>query len=275
MTSALRVEALGVTLDRRRVVDEIALDVAPGEWLSIIGPNGAGKSTLLRALVGAVASSGSVEIMGQDSAGLRPRALARLTAWVPQSPTIPAGMRVIDYVLLGRTPHRHPLAALRSEDVDVARAVLVELDMAELVDRRVDTLSGGERQRAIIARALVQEAPLLLLDEPTTALDLGHQQEVLDLLDSLRRDGGRTIITTMHDLTMAGHYADRLVLLAGGRIAAQGAPSEVLTAERLSRLYHADVRVQREQDGTVLVLPARRGPDSTGADQPAGAADAN
>ena len=253
----IRANDLRVTIDGVKIVDGVTLTVQSGEWLSVIGPNGAGKSTLLRSLAGAVRSSGRLEIAGDDAAVAKRRHLARLVAWVPQTPVIPPGMRVVDYVLLGRTPHVNPLLGERPEDLDVMTAVLDDLDLGPLASRVVDTLSGGERQRVVIARALVQESPVLLLDEPTTALDLGHQQEVLALLDRLRTDG-RTIITTMHDLTLAGQYADRLMLLAGGRVVAAGRPTEVLTTANLAQHYAADVRVQHDEDGAVVVLPARR-----------------
>ena len=262
MTPALSVRDLRVEIDGRELVDGVSLAVDPGEWLAIIGPNGAGKSTLLRAIVGAVGSQGQVALDGTATGDLSPRDRARRVAWVPQVPLIPPGMRVLDYVLLGRTPHLHPLARESELDLGIAHRVLNELDMTGLADRVVATLSGGERQRAIIARALVQESPVLLLDEPTTALDLGHQQEVLELLDDLRRTGDRTVLTTMHDLNMAGQYPDRLVLLSGGRIAAEGLARDVINVQSVRAHYDADVHVHITEAGSVVVLPDRRGPDS-------------
>ncbi|MFT7475717.1 MAG: iron complex transport system ATP-binding protein, partial [Verrucomicrobiales bacterium] len=179
----------------------------------------------------------------------------------PQTPTIPIGMAVLDYVLLGRTPHLHSLASPSQADVQLAHDVIHDLDLADLVTRSVETLSGGERQRVVIGRALAQEAPIILLDEPTTALDLGHQQDVLRLLDRLRRTHRRTIISTMHDLTMAGQHADRLILLAGGSIVAEGSPIEVLTAANIATHYRASVDVTH-RDGAVLVVPHIDRPDS-------------
>ena len=261
MTAALAVRDLRVEVDDRVLLERVDLEVDAGEWLAVIGPNGAGKSTLLRAIVGAVRSTGAIELDGVATRDLTSRARARRVAWVPQSPTIPPGMRVLDYVLLGRTPYLHPLASEGPADLAAAERVLDELDMSDLADRTVATLSGGERQRAIIARALVQESPLLLLDEPTTALDLGHQQEVLELLDGLR-SRRRTVVTTMHDLNMAGQYPDRLVMLASGRVAAEGLPREVLTVDRVAELYHAAVHVHITPSGSVVVLPDRPGPES-------------
>jgi len=251
--AAIEMQDLSVKIGNTTLLEPTSLSIKAGSWLSIIGPNGAGKSTLLRAIVGAAPSTGTVAVDGTDTSSMKRTQRAQTFAWVPQTPVIPLGFRVFDYVLLGRTPHRHPLAAERPEDLAVVEDVLLDLDLAPLVDREVSSLSGGERQRVIIARALAQQAPVLLLDEPTTALDLGHQQEVLLLLDRLR-DEGRTIVSTMHDLTLAGQFADRLVLLAGGRVVADGATSAVLTEENLATHYQADVRVVRN-NGTVLVIP--------------------
>jgi iron complex transport system ATP-binding protein len=259
--TALSAHDIGVTIDKATLLVGVTLDVASGEWLSIIGPNGAGKSTLLRVLSGALSSTGSVEIDGQQLMDLKPKERSKLVSWVPQTPTIPIGMSVLDYVLLGRTPHLHPLASPSRADVQLAHDVIDDLDLADLVTRAVETLSGGERQRVVIGRALAQDAPIILLDEPTTALDLGHQQDVLRLLDRLRRTHERTIISTMHDLTMAGQFADRLILLAGGSIVAEGRPIDVLTAENIAEHYRASVDVTH-RDGAVLVVPHIDRPDS-------------
>ena len=252
--SALTAVDVGVRIGGTQLLHNVSLDVDRGAWLSIIGPNGAGKSTLLRALSGVLRSSGSVQIEGSAISETNPRARAKLVSWVPQAPTIPAGMTVVDYVLLGRTPHLHPLASPSSHDLQLVREVLADLDLDALASRTVATLSGGERQRTVIGRALAQDAPILLLDEPTTALDLGHQQDVLRLLDRLRADHERTIISTMHDLTLAGQFADRLVLMAEGAIVAEGSAVDVLTEDNISRHYHADVEVTYRHD-VVLVVP--------------------
>lgn len=252
--TAVRATGLTVTIKKNVLLDSVDVAVEPGEWVSVIGPNGAGKSTLLRALTGFVRSKGLIEIQGQSLADLDNRSRARLISWVPQTPEIPVGISVFDYVLLGRTPHLHPLASERSSDLAIVEDVLGELDLTRLAKRTVDTLSGGELQRAVIGRALAQQAPIILLDEPTSALDLGHQQEVLALLDRLRANGDRTIITTMHDLTLAGVFTDRLILLACGQIVAEGAAADVLTESNLERFYGAKVTVSH-QGGHVLVTP--------------------
>jgi iron complex transport system ATP-binding protein len=247
---------LRVTLDRARILDRVGLTVTAGEWVTVIGPNGAGKSTLLRAIGGLLPASGSVSLFGTPSAKLRRRDRARLVATVTQSPVVPPGMAVYDYVLLGRTPYIPALGRESTNDLEAVHEVLDRLDLASFATRPLATLSGGERQRVFLARALTQGATLLLLDEPTSALDIGHQQEVLELVDQLRRDHGLTVLATMHDLSMAGEYADRLVLLDGGRVVASGGPREVLTEELLASHYHARVRVVDGEHGP-LVLPVR------------------
>jgi iron complex transport system ATP-binding protein len=254
MTPALSLRGVGVSIKGARLLEDVDLDLQPGEWVSIVGPNGAGKSTLLRSIAGVLASTGSIEIAGQSTAGLNARARAKLISWVPQSPIVPPGIAVFDYVLLGRTPHLHPLAREGREDRAIVSDVLEELDLVHIAERMVDTLSGGELQRAVIGRALAQQAPIILLDEPTSALDLGHQQEVLALLERLRQSGERSIITTMHDLTLAGAFADRLVMLACGEVAVVGPAVDVLTEEHLLTYYGARVRVSHAH-GHVMVTP--------------------
>jgi iron complex transport system ATP-binding protein len=168
-------------------------------------------------------------------------------------------MTVVDYVLLGRTPYIPPLGRESAADLAAAARVLERLGLAAFGGRQLATLSGGERQRVFLARALAQEAPLLLLDEPTSALDIGHQQEVLELVDELRRGHGLSVLATMHDLSIAGEYADRIVLLAAGRVVADGPATEVLTEDLLSRHYRARVRVVPGEQGP-LVVPVRPTP---------------
>lgn len=254
---AVAVRDVGVALDGTEIIAGVDLDVAPGEWLTIIGPNGAGKSTLLRAIGGLLGHSGTIELFGTPLRRLRRRERARLVASVAQDPIVPPGMAVIDYVLLGRTPYIPALANESRTDREAVADVLARLDLDRFAGRRLESLSGGERQRAFLARALAQGANLLLLDEPTSALDIGHQQEVLELVDKLRRDSGLTVIATMHDLSIAGEYAERMVLMADGRLAAVGAPRDVLTAELLARHYQAQVRIIDGEQGP-LVVPVRR-----------------
>ncbi|GIG70706.1 ABC transporter ATP-binding protein [Phytomonospora endophytica] len=255
----LNADAVSVELGGRTVVDKVSVTVAPGEWVTVIGPNGAGKSTLLRAVAGLLPYAGDITVAGRPLAAMRPRERARRVAMVHQQPVVPPGMTVYDYVLLGRTPHVPPLGREGAADHAAVAEVVDTLDLGAFADRRLDTLSGGERQRVFLARALAQGAELLLLDEPTTALDIGHQQEVLDLVDRLRAEAGLTVLSTMHDLAIAGEYADRLVLLAAGRLAADGTPREVLTEANLAEYYRARVRVLHV-DGIPVLVPVRRRP---------------
>jgi len=170
---------------------------------------------------------------------------------------VPPGMTVFDYVLLGRTPYISPLGRESAADLKVAEQQLTRLGLIGFADRALQTLSGGERQRVFLARALAQGATVLLLDEPTSALDIGHQQDVLELVDELRRDHGLTVLSTMHDLIIAGEYADHMVLLAAGKVVAAGTPRQVLTGDNLARYYGAHVTVLDGPAGP-LVVPVRR-----------------
>ena len=253
---AVRMRGVSVRHGNRTVLHPIDLEVLAGSWLGIVGPNGAGKSTLLRAVAGTVPHTGTITLGDQATAGLGPRERARLLAVAPQQPTIPSGATVADYVLLGRTAHIPFLRREGAHDFTVLAEVLGLLDLAELADRAVVTLSGGERQRAVIARALAQEAPLLLLDEPTTALDIGHQQHVLSLVDELRHGRGLTVVSAMHDLTLAAQHADGFVLLDEGRVVARGTAREVFTPAVVERVFDATVSVI--DDGGDLVIVPRR-----------------
>ena len=253
-----RVEGRGirVRLGRAQVLDGVDVSVTAGSWLGVVGPNGAGKSTLLRALAGLARYDGDVLVDGQQVWRLRPRVRARQIGYAPQTPVIPPGTSVTDYVMLGRTPYRSLLAAPRTLDGEVVAEAIDRLDLAGLAGRTLATLSGGERQRAVLARALAQEPRLLLLDEPTGALDLGHAQQVLELVDRLRGERGLTVVSTLHDLTLAGQYADELVLLAGGRVVAAGPADRVLTVQTLAEHYQASADVTSGPDG-VRVHPVR------------------
>jgi iron complex transport system ATP-binding protein len=242
----------------RTVVRDVSVHVPAGSWLAVIGPNGAGKSTLLKAVAGLVPSTGDVSVDGRSVAALGHRERARLIGYAPQTPSLPEGLTVTDYVLLGRTPHLGPLGRESRSDLDLVSGVLDRLDLKTLADRPLRTLSGGERQRAVLARVLAQQAGVLLLDEPTTGLDIGHAQALLELVDQLRKADGTTVVSTLHDLTLAAQYPDRVLLLDGGDVAAVGAPAEVLTADRLSRHYAASVTVLTGPDGSLVVAPTRR-----------------
>lgn len=248
---------LSVRYNGSPVVDGVTVSVGPGEWVGLIGPNGAGKSSLLRAIAGLIPSAGSIYLLGEDAREMGSRQLARRVAVVPQSPVVPENTTVIDYVVLGRTPHLGYLAAETEHDVAVSEAALWDLGIIHLAERRLGSLSGGERQRCVLARALCQEAPVLLLDEPTNALDIGHRQQVLDLVADLRRTRQVAVLAAMHDLTLAGQYADRLVFMDSGRLEVEGPPKRVLTEEVISRFAGARVRVVEGPEGEIVVVPRR------------------
>lgn len=244
------------------VVSNVDETLAAGEWLCLIGPNGAGKSSLLRAIAGLVESSGEVQLGGHILGTLSSRQLARQVAFVPQEPVLPDDMPVSDYVMLGRNPHISTFGRESARDRQVVADLIGELSLSVYARRPLGTLSGGERQRVVIARALAQEAPVLLLDEPTSALDLGHQQHALELVDQLRHRRNLIVVSAMHDLTLAGLYSDRLLLLHQGVGVARGTAREVLRSETLAEFYGVSARVIHEDDGTVVVVPQRSSGDS-------------
>jgi len=252
-----------VRLDGQDIIRGLDLEVPPRSWVGIIGPNGAGKTTLVRALLGAAPISGVITIGDRRVSDLDRRGLARLIAYVPQLPYIPRAMTVVDYALMGRTPYISYLGVETSEDLRVVEEVLDRLELLPFAGRSLGSLSGGELQRVVLARAFAQQAPLLVLDEPTSALDVGHQQQVLELVDSLRREQDLTVISAMHDLTLAGQFAERLILLRDGRIVAEGTAEEVLTEETIATHYGASVKVFRD-NGTLIVVPMRAGAPTTG-----------
>jgi iron complex transport system ATP-binding protein len=242
------------------VLDSVSLAVGRGELVGVIGPNGSGKTTLLRLLAGGlVPAAGQVLLDGQPLAAARRRALARRLAVVPQDPVVDFPFTALEVVLMGRAPHLPRLGFPRRRDLEVARAAMQRLDVAGVEGRPLDRLSGGERQRVLLARALAQEPEVLLLDEPTTHLDLRHQAGIADVVEELRRTHGVAVVSVLHDLNLAGLYCDRLLLLADGRVAGEGRPDDVLTAEVLSRAYGTPVWVGvSEATGGRLVLPLPR-----------------
>ena len=255
----LQASGLGVRRGAIQVLRAVDLAVAAGSWLAVVGPNGAGKSTLLSAVAGLLPFDGDVELAGQQLRSLRPRERARILAYAPQEPELPGDLTVTDYVLLGRTPHRPMIGGDRPADTTLVADVLDQLDLGKHAGRRLDRLSGGERRRAVLGRTLAQQAQLLLLDEPTAGLDVGHAQQLLELLDELRRSRGVTLVTTLHDLTLAGQYADQLLLLDGGQPVAAGTPAEVLQATVLGARYQASLTVLDPGDGSLAVVPLRPG----------------
>ena len=254
--TALALERVSVALGGRTVVEDVSLAVRGGEWAALVGANGSGKTTTLRAVAGLVRHGGRVLVAGVDSTALRRRERARLIAVVPQIPTTPPDMTVRDYVLLGRTPYTGYFGGSTAGDRLATDRAIARLDLGAFAERPLGWLSGGERQRVVLARALAQEAGILLLDEPTSALDLARQQQVLELVDRLLGEDGLAVLAAMHDLTAVSLYADEVHLLGGGRIVASGRSREVLRADVLSEHYGAAIRVL-EDDGELVVVPAR------------------
>jgi ABC-type cobalamin/Fe3+-siderophores transport system ATPase subunit len=255
--TALRLRNVSAGYSAQPVVRGVSADLSSGGWLAVVGPNGAGKSTLLKTMAGLLPFTGELMLSGRYAERLSRKEKARLIGYAPQHPMLPEGLTVTDYVLLGRTPHLRPLARESGTDLSIVDEVLTRLDLGALAGRRLRTLSGGERQRAVLARVLAQRTGLLLLDEPTTGLDLGHAQALLELVDRLRREDGTTVVSTLHDLTFAAQYAERLLLIAGGEVAAAGTPAEVLTPDRLTSHYSATAAVLTGPRGDLVVAPIR------------------
>lgn len=253
MTPRLEAEAVSFAYGDASVLRAVDLAVGAGEIVGIIGPNGSGKTTLVRVLSGvATPSAGAVRIAGTPLRALRRRDVARRLAVVPQDPVLEFPFTALEVVLMGRAPHLGPLGFPRARDLAVARAAMARLDVAGLEDRPLDRVSGGERQRVLLARALAQEPQVLLLDEPTTHLDLRHQAGMHDAVGELARARGVAVVSVLHDLNLAALYCDRLVALAGGRVAAAGTPAQVLTADVLRAVFETEVYVG--------VNPVTRGP---------------
>jgi iron complex transport system ATP-binding protein len=240
----LQVEDLSGGYGSRTVVRQVSFSVQKGEWLSIVGPNGSGKSTVLRLLSRVlIPQAGRVYLDGRDlHTQLTPQQVARQLALLPQQPRIPAGLTVRQLVSLGRSPHQ-PWWAWQLTRADWQRVewALEQTGLGSLALRRVETLSGGERQRAFLALALVQEPQVLLLDEPTTFLDLRHQLELLELLQRLKQEQGLTVVTVLHDLNLAIRYSEQIALLGSGQMQALGSPLAVLTPSRVRQVFGLEV----------------------------------
>ncbi|MGH9086760.1 MAG: ABC transporter ATP-binding protein [Acidimicrobiales bacterium] len=255
----ISIEALTVRFGDTVVLRSVTEAVGAGEWLAVIGANGAGKSTLLRAVAGFEAHEGTIRVQQKAMAFLGPRRRARLVAYLPQALQLPADMATIDYVLLGRTAHIGYFGVESAHDRAVCCELLDQLGLARLAKRRLSSLSGGEQHRVALCRALAQEAPVLLLDEPTSDLDLGRRVEALELIDAQRRERRITVVSAMHDLTLAAQFAGRVLLLSGGSVVCSGRPAQVLIEDLLSDHFGGPVRVVPTADDDLLVGPRRQG----------------
>lgn len=256
-----RLVAEGVTVGYggRTVIDDLDVAIPPGVITTIIGPNGCGKSTLLRTLTRLLKpAKGSVVLDGEDIGRLRTRDVAKKLGLLPQAPVAPEGLTVADLVARGRHPHQSWLRQWSSDDADVVERALAMTGVSELADRPVDSLSGGQRQRVWISMTLAQGTDLLLLDEPTTYLDLAHAIDVLDLVDDLH-ETGCTVVMVLHDLNLAARYSDNLVVMRDGSILEQGHPRDVITPELLHRAFglRAEV-IDTPAGGGPLIVPIGR-----------------
>jgi iron complex transport system ATP-binding protein len=242
------------------VVDDLDLELTDGSFTAIVGPNGCGKSTLLRALGRLLRpTSGTVLLDGRAITSTSTREVAKVLGLLPQTPLAPEGLTVADLVARGRHPHQSWLRQWSADDEAVVTEALTWTDMADLADAPVDALSGGQRQRAWISMALAQGTDLLLLDEPTTYLDLAHQVDVLELVGRLHAERGRTVVVVLHDLNLAARHAQRLVAMKDGVLVAAGTPDEVLTEQLLADVFELEARVVPDPvTGTPMVVPVRR-----------------
>ncbi len=257
----LHIEDLSVSYGKRRVLRQVSLRVESGQVLALIGPNGSGKSTLIRAVSGVLPiESGRIHVDGRAVSGLSTMERARYLAVVPQARNLPPAFSVYESILLGRTPYLGWLGRAGESDHERVHYALERTQMLPLSDRMVGELSGGEQQRVLLARALAQDTPVLLLDEPTTHLDLQHRESLVNLVRELAKGKNLAVLMVLHDLNMASLYADRVSLLVDGQIQATGTPSEVLTEANLSRVYNVAVHIiPHPEYGNPLILPDGRG----------------
>ncbi len=256
----LAADGLRLAYDDRVVVDGLSVTIPDGSFTVIVGPNACGKSTLLRALARTLAPrAGTVLLDGRPITELASKEVARRLALLPQSPLAPEAITVEDLVSRGRFPYQRLLRQWSAEDARAVAAAMAATGVTDLARRLVNELSGGQRQRVWLAMSLAQDTPLLLLDEPTTFLDIAHQHEVLDLCAELH-EAGRTLVAVLHDLNQASRYATHLIAMKAGRIVAEGPPADVVTAERIADVFGLACRVLPDPEtGTPMVVPARRG----------------
>jgi iron complex transport system ATP-binding protein len=241
----------------RPVLKGVSFVLPAGRVLAVIGPNGAGKSTLIRAISGILPlQTGRIEVMGQDMNQLSAMERAQRMAVVPQARQMPPAFTAWETVLLGRTPYLNWLGQMAEKDISAARQAMVRTQTLDLMERRVGELSGGEQQRLLLARALAQSTSILLLDEPTTHLDIQHQVDLLQQISELAHRDGLAVLIVMHDLNIVSSYADEVLLLVEGKVEVIGPPRDVLTPEFLSRAYHIPLRVfSLEQGGQRIIIP--------------------
>lgn len=257
----LNAHGLRVTLDHQLILHDVTFDVDPGSWVGLLGPNGSGKTTLLRAISGVLPYEGTLQLDGRDVQAWSPSELARRLAFVRQSPSLAFDFEVGELVLLGRAPHRSWLQSYSAQDRAMVRDALAQVDLDGFANRSVLSLSGGELQRVFLAQALVQEADVLLLDEPTSHLDVHYQFAFMEQVDALV-ESGCAVFAVFHDLELAARYAERLLLLDHGRLVADGPPADVLTPARIADVFRMDASVDPAPDGSLHIEYHGRAPAS-------------
>jgi len=250
-------ENIRFALNGNRIIDGIDLEIQSGELFGLIGPNGSGKTTLLRLLSGNYPLKfGQIKIGGEDISGFSAQQRARLISVVPQHPEAPPGFTVWETIISGRTPHLGRFGLETRKDRTIATDVLEQISLQNMAERTLETLSGGELQRVFLGRALCQQTPIMLLDEPTSNLDIGFKTEVLNIVSRIRAQSKITVLVAMHDLSIVGHYCDRIVLLNQGVVISTGLPNKVLCSSELSKIFNTETLViPHPSDGSPVVLP--------------------
>lgn len=257
MEPILEINYLSASYGQHQVLEDINLNIERGEILAVIGPNGAGKTTLIRSISGLIhPSKGKIQVCGKDLSELTIKQRARYMAVVPQARNLPSAYTVQQTVMMGRTPYLGWMGVAGLEDIDTVKQVLIQTHTANFSDKRVGELSGGEQQRVLVARALAQHTPILLLDEPTAHLDLQHQSTIMNLVIKAAHEQGLAVLLAAHDINLVALYAKRVAILVNGGLIALGSPNEVLTSKNIETAFHVPVRVIQHPDyGTPLILP--------------------
>jgi iron complex transport system ATP-binding protein len=253
----LKINNLSVFYGDRQILHDIQLEVKSAEIMVLLGPNGAGKSTLIRSISGVIPiRMGNIFVDQKDVTSLSTMERARHISVVPQAVSIPPAFTVWETVLLGRTPYLNFLGQTSAKDETIARQALEQVDVLHLTEKRMNEISGGEQQRVLLARTLAQDTPILLMDEPTTHLDISHQVDLLKLITKQAREKNLTVLIALHDLNLASMFADRIAIVQNGLLCVAGTPRETLTSEIINSVYHVPVHViSHPQTGAPFVIP--------------------